>query len=160
MRARRNSREAQQSGHAPRSGPEVNDGRRRSTDGTPERLRCWTVQKKVSYILHLITAGAARSISGVNESVNETDSNLIALTQMSCAVFILFLLFPVLMVVYNFSNAGLQMWYQTTNFPISSAFACLLSFLWDRARKSPCRINLQHIALVPRCCLNSSHCIN
>jgi len=40
--------EIQQSGHAPRSGPEIKDGRSRVKDGAPERLRFMTVQKEVS----------------------------------------------------------------------------------------------------------------
>jgi len=45
---RANSAETQQSGHAPRSGPEVKNGRSRAKDGAPERLRCGTIQKEMS----------------------------------------------------------------------------------------------------------------
>jgi len=38
MGARRNSTETQQSGHAPRFGPEVKNGRSSAKDGAPERL--------------------------------------------------------------------------------------------------------------------------
>jgi len=48
MKARRNPMETQQSGHAPRFGPEVKNGRSSAKDGAPERLRCGTIQKKVS----------------------------------------------------------------------------------------------------------------
>jgi len=41
----RNSTETQQSGHNPRSGPEVKNGRSSDKDGAPERLRCETIQK-------------------------------------------------------------------------------------------------------------------
>jgi len=44
----RNSTETQQSGHAPRSGPEVENGRSSAKDGAAERLRCGTIQKEVS----------------------------------------------------------------------------------------------------------------
>jgi len=40
MEAWRNSTETQQSGHTPRSGPEVKNGRSSAKDGSPERLRC------------------------------------------------------------------------------------------------------------------------
>jgi len=53
MGAWRNSMETQQSGHAPRSGPEVKNG-----SGAPERLGCGTV-KKVSQILQRVSAVAA-----------------------------------------------------------------------------------------------------
>jgi len=33
----------QQSGHAPRSGPEVKNGRSSAEDGAPERLGCGTI---------------------------------------------------------------------------------------------------------------------
>jgi len=44
----KNSTETQQSGHTPRSGPEVNIGRSSAKDGVPERLRCETIQEEVS----------------------------------------------------------------------------------------------------------------
>jgi len=50
MRAWRNSTETQQSGHAPRSGPEVKNGRSSAKDGAPERLRYGTIQKVVSQL--------------------------------------------------------------------------------------------------------------
>jgi len=43
MESWRNSTEAQQLGHAPRSGPEVKNGR-----SNAKRLRCGTIQKEVS----------------------------------------------------------------------------------------------------------------
>jgi len=43
----RNSMQTQQSGHAPRSGSEVKNGRNSIKDGAPERLRCGTIQKEV-----------------------------------------------------------------------------------------------------------------
>jgi len=45
-------------GHAPRSGPEVENGRNSAKDGAPERLRCGTIQK-VSQILQRMSASAA-----------------------------------------------------------------------------------------------------
>jgi len=54
----RNSTEIQQSGHAPRSGPEIKNGSS-ATDGEPERLRCGTIQEEVSQILQRVSAGAA-----------------------------------------------------------------------------------------------------
>jgi len=45
--------------HAPRSGPEIKDGRSSAKDGTPERFRCGKFQKEVHKPdLHLMTAGA------------------------------------------------------------------------------------------------------
>jgi len=52
-----NSTEIQQSGHAPRSGPEVKNGSS-AKDGAPERLGCGTA-KEVSQILKRVFAGAA-----------------------------------------------------------------------------------------------------
>jgi len=51
MGAWRNSTEAQQLGHAPRSGPEVKNGRSSAEDGAPERLECGIVKEEVSQIL-------------------------------------------------------------------------------------------------------------
>jgi len=48
MEAQKNPTETQQSGHAPRSGFEINDGRSTAKDGVPERLRCGTIQKEMS----------------------------------------------------------------------------------------------------------------
>jgi len=45
MRAWRNSTETQQSGHTPRSEPEVKNGRSGAKDGAPESLRCGTIQE-------------------------------------------------------------------------------------------------------------------
>jgi len=45
MVAWRNSTENQQSGHAPRSGPEVKNGRSVAEDGALERLGCRTVKE-------------------------------------------------------------------------------------------------------------------
>jgi len=59
MRAWRNSTETQQSGHAPRSGLEVKNGRSGAKDGAPERLGCGTVKKEVNQILQRVSAGAA-----------------------------------------------------------------------------------------------------
>jgi len=50
----RNSSETQQSGHNPRSGPEVKNGRSGSEDGAPERLGCGTVNEEVSQILQRV----------------------------------------------------------------------------------------------------------
>jgi len=49
-------------GHAPRSGPEVKNGRSSVKDGTPERLRCRTIQEEVRQILQMMSTGAARRI--------------------------------------------------------------------------------------------------
>jgi len=57
MGAWRNSTETQQSGHAPRSGPEVKNGRNGAEDGALERLGCGTFE--VSQILQRMSAGAA-----------------------------------------------------------------------------------------------------
>jgi len=59
MEMRRNSTETQQSGHAPKSGPEVKNGRSGAEDGAPERLGCGTVKEKVSQILQREYAGSA-----------------------------------------------------------------------------------------------------
>jgi len=59
MGAWRNSTETQQSGHAPRSGLEVKNGRSSAKDSVPERLRCGTVQEEVSQILQRVSAGTA-----------------------------------------------------------------------------------------------------
>jgi len=53
----RNSPETHQSGHAPRSGPEVKNGSS-AKDGASERLRCGTIQEEVSQILQRVSAGA------------------------------------------------------------------------------------------------------
>jgi len=47
MRAWRNSMETQQSGHTPRSGPEVKN-KSSAKDGVLERLGCGTIQEEVS----------------------------------------------------------------------------------------------------------------
>jgi len=47
-RGRKNSEEVLQSGHAPRSGPEVKNGGSSAKDGVPERLISGTIQKEVS----------------------------------------------------------------------------------------------------------------
>jgi len=57
----RNFTETQQSGHAPRSGPEVKIGSS-AKDGTLERLRCRTIQEEASQILQRVSTGAARRI--------------------------------------------------------------------------------------------------
>jgi len=62
MEAWMNSTETQQSGHTPRSGPEVKNGSSSAKDDTPERFRYGTIQKEVSQILQRVSAGAARSI--------------------------------------------------------------------------------------------------
>jgi len=62
MGAWRNSTETQSSGHVPRSGPEVKNGRSSAKDGAPERLGCRTIQKEVSQILQKESAGGARRI--------------------------------------------------------------------------------------------------
>jgi len=59
MGAWRNSTEIQQSGHAPRSGPEVKNGRSSAKDGESERLGCGTFQEEVSRILQSVSADAA-----------------------------------------------------------------------------------------------------
>jgi len=58
MGAWRNSTETQQSDHAPRSGPEVKNGRSCAKDGAPERIGCGTIQEE-SQILQKVSAGAA-----------------------------------------------------------------------------------------------------
>jgi len=60
MGAWTNSTETQQSSHAPRSGPEIKNGRSSAKDGAPERLRCKTIQEEVRQILQRVSAGAAR----------------------------------------------------------------------------------------------------
>jgi len=45
MGARRNSTDTQQSGHAPRSGLEIKDGRSSAKAGPPDRLKCGTFQE-------------------------------------------------------------------------------------------------------------------
>jgi len=48
----------EQSGHAPRSGPEVKmEGS--AEDGAPERLGCETVKEEVSHFLQRVSVGAA-----------------------------------------------------------------------------------------------------
>jgi len=59
MGAWRNSTETQQSGHTPRSGLEVKNGSS-ANNGMLERLRCGTIQEKVSQILYRVSASAAR----------------------------------------------------------------------------------------------------
>jgi len=54
----KNSTETQQSGYAPRSGPEVKNGRSGAEHGAPERLGCGTVKEEVSRILQRVSAGA------------------------------------------------------------------------------------------------------
>jgi len=54
--------EDQQFGHAQRFEPEIKDGRSSAKNEALERLRCGTIQKKVSLILQLMTIGAARRI--------------------------------------------------------------------------------------------------
>jgi len=49
----------EQSDQAPRSGPEVKNGRSSAKDGALERLRCGTIQEEVSQILQRVSAGAA-----------------------------------------------------------------------------------------------------
>jgi len=48
MWAWRNSTETKESGHAPRPGPEVKNGRSSAEDGAPERLGCGTVKEEAS----------------------------------------------------------------------------------------------------------------
>jgi len=50
MGAWRNSTEIKQSNHAPRSGPEINNGSS-AEDGAPERLGCGTIQEEASQII-------------------------------------------------------------------------------------------------------------
>jgi len=57
----RNSTKTQQSGHAPRSGPEIKNGSSSVKNGAPERLRCGIIQE-VNQILQRVSGGAARSI--------------------------------------------------------------------------------------------------
>jgi len=59
MGACRNSTETQQSGHAPRSGPEIKIRRSGAEDGVPERLGYRTVKEEVSQILQRVSAGTA-----------------------------------------------------------------------------------------------------
>jgi len=55
----KNSTETQQLGHAPRSGPEVKNGRSSAEDGMLERLGCGTVKEEESQILQRVSADAA-----------------------------------------------------------------------------------------------------
>jgi len=59
MRTWRNATETQQSDHAPRSRPEVINGRSSAKDGALESLGCGTVTEEVSQILQRVSAGAA-----------------------------------------------------------------------------------------------------
>jgi len=59
MGAWRNSTEAQQSGHAPRSGSVVKNGRSSVKDGVQKSLGCGTIQEEVSQILQRVSVGAA-----------------------------------------------------------------------------------------------------
>jgi len=59
MGAWRNPTETQQLGHAPRSGPEVINGRSSVEDGLPERLGCGTVKEEVGQILQRVSTGTA-----------------------------------------------------------------------------------------------------
>jgi len=59
MGVQRNSTETQQSGHAPRSGSEVKNGKSGAEDGAPERTGWETVKEEVSQILQRMSAGAA-----------------------------------------------------------------------------------------------------
>jgi len=52
----------QQSGHVPRSGPEVKNGGSSAKDDVPERLGCGTV-KKVSQILQRVSAALQEELS-------------------------------------------------------------------------------------------------
>jgi len=49
----RNSTETQQSGHAPRPGPEVKN-ESGAEDGAPERLECGTVKEELSQVLQSV----------------------------------------------------------------------------------------------------------
>jgi len=49
----RYSTETQQSGHAPRFGPVVKNGRSSAEDGVPERLGCGTVKEEVAHLVSL-----------------------------------------------------------------------------------------------------------
>jgi len=49
-------------GTRPKVWTTVKNGRSSAKDGVPERLRCETIQKEVSKILQLMSAGAARRI--------------------------------------------------------------------------------------------------
>jgi len=62
MWAWRNFTETQQSDHALRSGPKIKNGRNSAKDGTPERLRCGTIQEEVSQFLQRVSTGTARRI--------------------------------------------------------------------------------------------------
>jgi len=59
MGAWRNSTETLQSGHSPRSGPEVKNGRSGAEDGAPERLGFGTVKEEVIQVLQRVSTGAA-----------------------------------------------------------------------------------------------------
>jgi len=51
--------ETQQSGHAPRSGPEVKNRRSGAEDGVPERPGCGTAKKEMSRTPQRAPTGAA-----------------------------------------------------------------------------------------------------
>jgi len=53
---------SQQPGHDPKFGSEIKDWRSSAKDGAQERLKFGTIQMKMSSILHLIIADAARRI--------------------------------------------------------------------------------------------------
>jgi len=60
MEAWRNSTDTQQSGHAPRSAPEVKNGKSSGAeDSAPERLGWGTVKEEVSQILQRVSADSA-----------------------------------------------------------------------------------------------------
>jgi len=64
MGAWRNSTETEQSGHATRSGPEVNDGRSNAKDGALlERLGCVIIQEEVNQILQRVSEGLQEEFS-------------------------------------------------------------------------------------------------
>jgi len=50
-------------GHAPRSGPEIKNGRSSAKDGAPERLRCGTVKEVVSHILQRVSTALQEEFS-------------------------------------------------------------------------------------------------
>jgi len=62
MGALRNSAENQQLGHTLRSEPEVANGRSSAKDGALELLSCGIIQKEVSSLLQMMSAGATRTI--------------------------------------------------------------------------------------------------
>jgi len=71
MGAWRNSMETQQSGYAPKSGPEVKNGSS-AKDGAPEKLRCGTIQEETSQILQRVIGRRCKNSPSVLSCIGKT----------------------------------------------------------------------------------------